>query len=407
MVQLKYIAVVLLSLICMNNIYADDSVHTNELSFDMNDYDKHMGIAAFQKEDYTKAIYYLEKYFKRQPNDECGADYLYGAYLRMNRTNQAKTIFPYLSAYNKSVYIVRPKPIAFTYAEGGMLGKGIASETKTNSRFIYPKYKNGGYGLIQFGHNLSPQLSYTHHFSFYTIKGIQKIEGQNYNLDERQLNYTGSFQYCLTSGLTFNMNGAYINDKYSIIKRDDGAYTTSTTHRFKTESETEHSYAIGIATRKSFDWFYPELFCSYAKIFEDNVWQPQIQFNIFPFRNLNLYGTTTFTDVCYKNTNNFIIEQRIGGKATPWLWLETAYAYGNMKYYIENDFTTLYTMLNKSKHRITFNADFPIATNISLNLLYRFMTKENSYSLNDKDPHRTYTQKSNSHNIIGGIKCTF
>ncbi len=455
MSKIKYILLFVLSFLCMNKIYADDFVHTEELPIDM-DYDKHMGITAFQQKEYTKAVYYLEQYFRRQPSDEVGADYLYGAYLQLNRTNQAKAIFPYLSAENQTFYIVRPKAIASAYVEGGVLGSHCVKESDTS--FIYPEYKNSGYGLLQLEHNITPQISYKHHFSLCATKGIQRAYSkdawEDFNIDERQLAYSGRIELNRPSGWVFALCGTYVNDQYNTIeekkeeKKEEpqnqavnnnytyGGFWYNNFHNMYHyypyysfypyyfyqnpysnivvsanelvgTSVTLHSYAIGASAKKSFDWILPELHCSYANVMKNSIWQPKLKFTVFPFRNLNVYATTTLADVIYFDTNNFIIEEVVGGKILDWLWVELAYANGNMKFYSENDYSTFYTLLNKSKHRAAAKLLFPITQNISIMLLYRFMTKETEYIIVNKDEEHIYSQKFNSHNVIGGIKCSF
>ena len=172
MSELKYIFLFVLSFLCMDKICANEVDHTEELPLDM-DYDKRMGISAFQQKEYTKAVYYLENYFRRQPSDEVGADYLYGSYLRLNRINQSKAIFPYLSAQNQSYYLTRPKAFASAYIEGGVLGNRNVEDSDTT--FIYPEYKNSGYGLIQLEHNISSQVSYKHHFRYVLPKASRLL----------------------------------------------------------------------------------------------------------------------------------------------------------------------------------------------------------------------------------------
>lgn len=446
---LKYIFILILGLFCVNDIYADEPVYAEEFPIDM-DYDKRMGIIEFQNGEYTKAIYYLELYIKRQPQDEVAADYLYGAYIRMNRMSQAKAIYPDLSEENRRTYTVRPKYLSYVYLEGGLLGKGnIKEEGKDiNKFFFFPEYEPGSYGLLQLGHDLTSQISYKHHCSFYTIDGIQKIylnkTIEDYNIDERQISYSGSLQYSHMTGWVFGLCGAYFNDKYDVIEvkssgtQNNFQYPTDIWHNYygnwfynnhyfwgwnnyliptttdkakdeiRNRTETEHSFGVELNVKKSFDFILPELHFSYANISNINVWQPKVKFTLFPFHTLNLYATTTLSDIIYLQSNNFIFEEVIGGRITDWLWYEVAYANGNMKFYNENDFVTFYTMLNKSRHRASVKTYFPLTSNLSLNLLYRIMTKESGFTItNNKGETSTYKQKSNSHNIIGGIKWTF
>jgi hypothetical protein len=172
-------------------------------------------------------------------------------------------------------------------------------------------------------------------------------------------------------------------------------------------SVTLHSYAIGASVKKSFDWIFPELHCSYANVMENSIWQPKLRFTIYPLRNLDIYATSTIADVIYDKNSHFILEETIGGKLQDWLWIELSYAYGNMKFYSENDYSTFYTLLNKSKHRASSKLFFPITNNISLMLLYRFTTKENEYIIVNENEEHVYTRKQFSHNVIGGIKCNF
>lgn len=458
MSELKYIFLFVLSFLCMDKICANEVDHTEELPLDM-DYDKRMGISAFQQKEYTKAVYYLENYFRRQPSDEVGADYLYGSYLRLNRINQSKAIFPYLSAQNQSYYLTRPKAFASAYIEGGVLGNRNVEDSDTT--FIYPEYKNSGYGLIQLEHNISSQVSYKHHFSLCSTKGIQTAYSKNawedFNIDERQITYSGRIEVNRPSGWVFSLCGAYVNDKYNTIeeKKDNNQNQPQNQNNFFNNtnnywynnfhnmyhyypyfpyytfypysffmnnpyqsivvssyelvgtSVTLHSYAIGASVKKSFDWIFPELHCSYANVMENSIWQPKLRFTTYPLRNLDLYATSTIADVIYDKNSHFILEETIGGKLQDWLWIELSYAYGNMKFYSENDYSTFYTLLNKSKHRASSKLFFPITNNISLMLLYRFTTKENEYIIVNENEEHVYTRKQFSHNVIGGIKCNF
>lgn len=446
-------------LLCIGiNIYASDSIEdslfVNYDSIEVSkqtDNNAQAGIKEFELHNYTKAIYFLTKSFNKNRNEDI-ADYLYGSYIQMNKIDLAKSIFPFLSEDNKILYEIKPKYISSVYVEGGMLNNKASVE---DDKDVYNTYQPGGYGMIEIKHDITSNLSYSHLFNFYQINGIQHNSMQNYDgtsikenkIKDQHFSYAGSIKYILPKQWVIGLSGVYFRDKsvyYSYANAtittdnnqdsyddffSDGYYNTDgqlyTDNYFKRgyindgqnyndiynlyndsvtireENIINNNFGFEISLKKDFGLITPAIFCSYSRISNENIYQPKIQLTVYPFQNLSLYSTTTVSDVISGAKSQFIIEELAGARFTDWMWLELAFEYGNLKNYNENDFTTIYSLIGKTKYRLSANLIIPLNNRFMFNVLYRYMPTEMEFD------DANYIQTNKSHNLIAGVKCSF
>lgn len=228
-------------------------------------------------------------------------------------------------------------------------------------------------------------------------------DGDNYNDYYDYSEYNNDFYF---SNETLNNWRENYHDEWNNINQDGVTEGYYTVEEHKTD---DINYMFDLNVTKSFHLFLISGGCSYGFVEDTTVYQPHLSLTIYPFGNLNLYSTSKVSGLLYDDNNHIVWEEKLGGRIKDWLWWEASYAKGDMELYQEEDLRNVYCMMYKSKFRISGNLIFTINKNLSVNVLYRYMRKENPiyYVENYTDGLKLGTEPVNSQNITAGVNWRF
>ena len=409
------------------------------------------GIEAYETGRYADAVTLLEKACKLNPQDKLSKEYLYWSYIFMNRTQSAKCIYKDLSEIVKSYCNILPKLFSEVFAEGGVLinkAKKIGyTDTTTIEQYSFDDIN--GYSQVMLRHDISRRISIYHGINYYNITGREDIDNpfNTIGLGDvffKQYGYLANINIELPNSWNIVVSGTLFKNKNKYYELnnpneqelneyewDDYIYYETKNKDWYDENEDyfdeidekedvaennytakiqEHTnYMVEVRAGKYYKKFGINVSASYGKAEETNVLQPGIDMSYFPFSNLNLYSITSIDNTIYDNTPHWVFQESIGAKLHNKIWFEAAYAYGDMQLYHDADLHNIYTMMYKSKYRISSTFTFLPLENFKILLTYKYMEKKDPlYKIVGYSGDMSIEeQKVNSHNIILGAKWIF
>lgn len=398
-----------------------------------------MGISYYNLEKYYPASYHLNKAIAFNSMDPVPYEYLYSAYLRTNRVEEANSIIKKISKV-PGKETARPKTGLFSSVsvEGGMIMSSDEGKVPDAGLFgndsIYGEedlYGNSWYFYAGTKLNVLPGFVIDVGYTFLDFKKIKNIA---YGYYEDHLDSVGQFwwghqNYYSFSKTTGTKNFQYdvyqhefhvgagislpweillqpaihvVYDKYSVPVTSVRTYTVIDTAWVDTSAHTfpfvrtEYSfpekdtsfinYVASLRISKSFSRLKAAISGSYSNL--NGLKQKQVAGYLtwYPLGNLSLYEATTLTGFFQKSDKRLIFQQVVGGN--PWykLWVEGIFIWGDITNANLSNASIIYNNTGKVKYIAGATATWMFSEKISLWIDYRFSEKSSARTVYQRNP---------------------
>jgi hypothetical protein len=427
-----------------------------------------MGISYFEKQEYFPAITHLKKARNFNSGDPFVTDYLYRSYLYSNRSEEAQLLKAKIPRDTRGTPDSKTGFVEQIHFEGGYtLSSGRSPDNLSDlmgKDSIYGEqdlYGNNLYGNLCLKLRISSRVGLSlayNYLSFNKTKYIQygHFEDQFLGIADSSWgkNYLYSFPWSIhdtSFSYKVNQNELYMgatiilpagfkimpafhflhvgytltNASYSTkTVRDTAFYTSfdSTYHTFSfprylysfDQKDTSfNNYLVGLRITKDLDIFNLGLSGSWSDLNNKTQFQAGVLLTYYPLGNLNLYGTTTITGFFEKKDNRLLLSQVVGGKITPWMWLEGNFYWGDYTNANIYNGSVVYNNSDIIDYRAGAKLVFTVGKHLQLSLIYQYFRKESQqlYYIKTidnitKEVNEIPQIKNNPYNtntIIGGI----
>lgn len=320
-----------------------------------------LGMAYYQKQNYTKAVQNFEKALQFNSTDVFALEYLYYSYLFLNREQETKlllTKFP--ESLKSKLNITKEKIINNIYFETGytfnnniskngninLFGNdSIYGEQDLNGDIFYAHaglsksigkrvslyfgYRNLNIDKekqIQYRESMinrdSTVYSYWGYENYYSYNTTYNLKSEEYKQHQNEFYINSSVQ--LSKGFKITPAFHFVNVKYSSPYANytaqnftDTAYYTlfdNTYHLFdsineiytiNTKTTSTNNYVISLSITKNISYFSFDLFGTYSNLNNKKQTQIGLSTEYYPFGNLNFYGVTTIKGFYEKESGNY------------------------------------------------------------------------------------------------------
>ena len=431
-----------------------------------------MGVSYYEKQEYFPAITHLKKARKFNSGDPFVSDYLYRSYLYSNQDQEAQLLKAKMSKETGETRDTKNGFVEQAHFEGGYtissdrspdnLSDLMGSDSIYGEQDLYGNNLYSNLGLkLRISNRVGLSIAYNY-LNFNKTKYIQygRGEAQLDTIIDRPLSkdyfysypwkiHDTAFKYNVIQqeghvgasiGLPYGIKAvaalhlvhvsySEINPSYRFDSLSDTTYYSkidSSYHLFNypsveysfTEKDTSfNNWVVYLGVSKNLGIFNIGLSGSWSNL--NNLTQKQIggSLTYYPLGNLNLYGTTTLTGFFQKNDNRLLFSQVVGGKITPWMWLEGNLFWGDYTNANIYNGSVVYNNSDIIKYRIGANLVFNIGDHLQLSLIYQYFRKESQqlYYIKTTDPDtheineipQIKNNLYNTNTIIGGITWKF
>ncbi len=388
-----------------------------------------MGVALYNTKNYRTSVTHFEKAQAFNSDDPFVLEYLYYAYLESGRSADATKLASEHKGIITAVPGAKGNLVKSFFVEGGITPDAaprLTTSELVGADRIYGEtdiYNQQSYFHAGINLQLLPatmvyasasalNLNKQHRFAFpvYNNQGQSSIKDTTVDYQFLQREFYVAASFVPGSGITINpafhsMSGnptltysIAAGNSYSI-----GEYEYPFNH-----------YVFSLSGTKDLGHFTFGINGSYAKLTSTGN-QKQVGTSItwYPFGNLNLYATTALTGFFQGNNKRLIVDQSIGGRILPEVWLEGTFTGGDLSYYNEKNAYVVYNLTETINYRLGANLIYTLSPHIDLSLMYRFYERENeyfNYSLNTETMEVTLISnkiKYQNYSIFGGLKWKF
>jgi hypothetical protein len=427
-----------------------------------------MGVSYFEKQEYFPAITHLKKARNFNSGDPFVTDYLYRSYLNSNQNQEAELLKAKMPQDTRESPDSKNGLVELTHFETGYT---LSSDRQPDNLSdlmgndsIYGEqdlYGNNFYSNLGLKLRISKRVGLTlayNYLRFNKTKYIQygKVEEQldtiidnpfskdyfysypwkihdtafNYDVNQHEGHVGGSFTLpygirAIAAIHLLHVSYSAISPGFKIDSISDTAYYSkidSSYHLFKYPS-VEYSYnrtdtsfnnwVVSLGLSKNLGIFNIGLCGSWSNLNNKKQIQTGASLTYYPLGNLNLYGTTSITGFFQQKDNRLLISQVVGGKITPWMWLEGNFYWGDYTNANIYNGAVVYNNSDIIKYRIGANLVFNVGKHLQLSLIYQYFRKESQqlYYIKTEDNitheiNEIPQIKNNPYNtntIIGGI----
>lgn len=270
-----------------------------------------LGIAYYEKGNFSKAINHLEKALLFNDSDPAVLEYLYFAHILSNRYQEASRLYyKHIQIFKGKDLSIRPRVFDMLTLQGGI---------KVSDQYIElgTQVENISYGFLGASINLKGR------FNLYQYAGIlsqgftDKFIYQDFLYYYKY--YFKQFEYYVSGNLLLG-KGWSINPAYHLIRVD-------------VISRRYNDYYYGLSVIKNFNKVRLGINISKAYMLDTDVIQLVPEISYYPLGNTKLYFTLRNTS--NKSGDNDIENQvfgKMGLKIFSKTWLEGFYAYGKTQF---------------------------------------------------------------------------
>ncbi len=381
-----------------------------------------LGIAAYELNNYSKAIRHFNKALEFNSTDDAAMEYLYFAYTFYGREMEAHKVAGRFSSRLKNKLSYKPTTIrSFSLTGTGSIlqDRGIIDNYSPDAVPAVDGFQSVTRNFMHFGasleHAAGEQLMLTHSAGYLSKSHLlySRQEGEVNLVRDARLS---QFQYYL-SGRILLGNGAFLVPAIHYVNVIFPYETTVAGRGLTTFQVQQYSLSHNVATSLGFGKYFGKLKPGLAAGYSYINRQPQLQGSFtlswFPAGNLNLYTVSGITRYSVLSENQedgkWILSQEIGFRAFPGLWVEFGGSRGEREnfagphaYLVYND-----PMITKEEYGLALIAPL-FDRGIELSLHYNYTQKESRFIKDNGGADILINPvEFNTHKISGGIKWKF
>lgn len=327
-----------------------------------------LGIIGYNHKNYDYAIKHFKVAFEMYPADTVVQEYLYYSYLFSNRTENANAFATSLSESMQSKMGYKKKRVE-SFSLGLAYFQNSNYENNKTIDFIAPSYNRGETNLNGnvFGQSIMVQSLLAKRFRFYNK--LSFFESSTLGIEQfrvpavkKMVKYT-NLQY------QYNWGMSYVSKKECLFSMGLGYFHTSTSDldarpsfggtMYYEEADTNYNnFLAAITLGKRYKYFMPTISGTYSNLYTQTQLQGELSLTYYPFGNVNLYGTSSFSIISNNATMNHVIAQKIGFRCANWLWFEGKFSVGNHQNYMTSNGFISYNTLDPVMQNASLDVHF-------------------------------------------------
>ena len=381
-----------------------------------------LGIAAYELEDYSKAIRHFKKALEFNSADDSAMEYLYFAYSFYGRDIEARKTAQGFSTFLKDkLSYDRSTVRSFSLnATGSFLqDHDIIYEYSPDEVPAVDGFQSVTRNFMHFGasleHDAGNLFKINHSVGYLSKSYLSYIQEGAETYLERDAGLS-QFQYYL-SGRILLGNGTFMVPAVHYVNVVI-PYETTVAGRGRTTFQVQqyslsHNVAASLGFEKYFGKIKPALAAGYSYINREPQLQGSFTLSWFPAGNLNLYSISGIARYSVLSENEkdgeWILSQEIGFRAFPGLWVELGGSWGERENFAGSHAYLVYNdpLLTKEEYGLALIAPL-FERGIELSLHYNFAQKESRFIQENGGADILINPVDfNTHKISGGIKWKF
>jgi len=382
-----------------------------------------IGIAAYELEDYSKAIRHFRKALEFNSADDVAKEYLYFACKFYGREMEAHKVAQSFSrslreklSYGKRAGV---QSFSLNITHSFLQNREITDENLTGAdeeidgfRSVTLNFTSLVAGLQ---HSAGNSSTVTHALGYLSKTYIFQSQ-ESAEITRTDDSGLSQFQYYL-SGRFLTGNTTYIIPAIHYVNVRIPYYTTAAGPGRRTflieQYVFNHDFAASLGVEKYFGKIRTGISAGYSNINDQQQVQGSFSFTLFPLGNLDLYSysdITWYTVVAGNDREGGpVFSQDLGFRAFPGLWIELWGSWGETRNFAASRAFLIYndTGIIREQYGIRLIAPF-ISRSLELSLNYSWNLQESLFwsALSPEyipiDPIEV-----NNHKITGGIKWKF
>ncbi len=382
-----------------------------------------MGIAAFETENYARAVAHFNRALEFNSADTAASEYLYWSYIYSGRELEAgnfaggspATVRRKLSYNTRSTV----RSVSLNMTGSYIHDRSVIDEY---SAFGDPEF-NGSQSVTRkfrlFGasleHEAGSSVLLMHSLGYlaknYLFWSRENTESEFFE-DARhtQFQYYLSGKILIGEGLLLVPSLHYLNVRipaYTVIAGRGGRSMLVEQYLHR------HDFAFDLALERNFGLIKTGISAGYTYINERQHAQGSFLLGLFPMGNLNLYSVSEITRYYDMDSvsegGRWVLSQVAGMRVLPQLWLEVGGTMGDMSNYAGTGAYYVYNDTAVTKGRYGVSAISPLFDRgIELSLHYSLVMKESSIVISPGEfDTGINTIEARYHQITGGITWKF
>jgi len=384
-----------------------------------------MGVSYFNKNEFYRSIYHLQKALVFYPSDTYAKDFLFYAYVYSENLEEAKLLIKKMPvAYQKAYQKLIKNQHSFVFESGYQSTRYVsaqdssvflakdASDTSLHGNAIYAesdRMKSIQYVQVGMGYPISNRIKgYTgvslvknnREQHIYSRDIAYKDTSNTYSLMQYQA-YSG-FTITMPKRITLLLGGQFL---YYTQNKLFANYDTINWKYSYYDSITSRSNVVSNFTlTKSFQKCIPMLSVGLHKIDGIAMIQSGAQISYLPFGNFNCSITSGFSLTKVNTSMRQVYFTKLAGKITKNLWYDSYFYIGNLKDFTEGNAYVVYNISDKVTMKTGLNITYYINQTMSIGCRYDLLNRSSSYNRyyrsNNATITKTYQDKYNNHSFI-------
>lgn len=388
-----------------------------------------LGIAYYEKKNYTNAIVHFTKALEFNSADETALEYLYYCYKFLNLNKDASLISLKMNNSLKEKLEIKSDKAFFDKLaietsynfNSDFANMSIVDTAKLIPGIKKTVVKNYINTFLLVNHPIKNKTDLTLSLTNLSLNSIIQTKPgipppgapkpPDYITDEQKISQNqlyGKFNFHLfkRGDLAFGFHVLNISSK--IIRENPNQQNNQQNNTPSTSFGK--NFAFFTSFNKDMNKFNLNIFASLSNLDFVLHNQQNISLTYYPFGNLKLYlnsGACTVMEM--PSTRRFIYNNKLGIQLTKNAWIETAYSYGDIKNYLENDAFLVYNNDNTIKSKLEAQLIILPKSNLQISLRYYYINNygDNIYSPINENAIFDFTNRNNQyyklHSIIGGL----
>lgn len=381
-----------------------------------------LGIAAYELENYSKAIRHFNKALEFNSTDDTAREYLYFAYTLFGRDMEAYEVTrDFSSALKDKLSFKRSKVRSFSLNPAGSFinDPNVINDYSPDVDPAVDGFQSVTRNFLFFGaslkHDAGEQLQLIHSAGYLSKSHLlyTQQEGETELIRDAGLS---QFQYYL-SGRIFLGTGTFlvpafhyvnVTIPYEITVAGRG-WTSYQVRRYS----LSHNMAASLGLEKYLGKLRPGVAAGYSYINRQPQLQGSFTLGWFPAGNLNLYSISGITRYYFLSGNpgvgEWIFSQEVGFRAFPGLWIEFGGSWGERENFAGPQAFMIYNdpLLTTGQYGLGLIVPF-FSKGIELSINYNYIQKESRF-IGEEDGTDLIINpvRFDTHKISGGIKWKF